>query len=406
MAKNAGGCIYMDNNATTPLRRCALQELVTWSQCANPSSTKHALGRQAHEAVEGARKRVARCLNVPAAGLYFTSGATEADNMAIQGVAKAYHMRTGRPGHIVCSAIEHKACLEPCKALEQLGWRVTYVAPEDGGIVAAETVQRALQRDTCLVVVMHANNELGTLQQVGRIGALARRRRIAFHCDCAQSAGRVPGGIKPARWGATSVAISGHKFGGPKGVGALWLAKNCRCAPLSLGGAQEGGVRPGTENVGGIMAMAAALEASLRDRSVRNEHLRYMCRDEILGEFKRLGVPCQLLGTPSWAPDKRLANTLLVTFPRSPARPRKAICNSKLVKFLDEGAPPVAVSIGSACNTKSKHASHVLDAIGATPEMRQGCLRISLGDQNTPEECRLVAERIRDGLAAQGHVYS
>jgi len=399
--------IYMDNNATTPLNSAAFADLMKWSQCANPSSTKHGFGRKAKAALEDARRKIARKLNVPPGELYFTSGATEANNLAIQGIVKAYDETHGGGGdgggHIVCSAIEHKACLDVCKELERQGHAVTYVNPgphRSSGIVTARGVRSALRDNTCLIVVMHANNELGTIQDVEGIGVVAARRGIPFHCDCAQSAGRIPGGITPRQWGATSVAISAHKFGGPKGVGALWLSRRCNCMPLAQGGKQEEGLRPGTENVGGVVSMATALESALVDRESRNARLRKLCFDVIVGGLARKNVGFQVLGNMQ----QRLANTLLLSFSRSPFRPNKAVCNSKIVQYLDEGhgAPSIAISIGSACNTKDHAASHVLDAIGAAKDVRQGAVRISIGDQNTLGQCKVLVAQIERALKDQG----
>jgi len=398
----------MDNNSTTPLSKAALEQLMIWSQAANPSSQKYELGRVASASLEDARKKIARCLNVPPTELYFTSGATEANNLAIQGVVRSYsNKHAGKKGHIVCSALEHKAALEVCKELERRGHVVTYVfpgPPRSSGRVLGSTLQHAIRPDTCLIVVMHANNELGTIQDVWGIGKVAKARGIPFHCDCAQSAGRTVGGVKPQSWGATSISVSAHKFGGPKGVGCVWISKKCDCLPLSMGGEQEKGMRPGTENMGGIMAMAAALQNSLANRQQKNAKLRAMCQ-MILREFEENRLRFQLLGTPQWGPEMRLPNTMLVTFLRSPAKPNKAVCNSKIVAYLDGCRPPIAVSIGSACNTKSRYASHVLDAIEATQEQKQGAIRISLGDHNTPRQCRHLVYRVKEALQDQGIVY-
>lgn len=365
--------IYLDYNATSPTRPEALQSS---SQTAarlwgNPSSA-HAEGRLAKAVLEDARETLAEALDADAAGIVFTGSGTEANNLAIQGVVNAAGVEAP---HVVISAIEHPSVLNVGKMLEQIGVSVSYAPCDDVGRVAPERVSELLRDGTVLVSLMHANNEVGTIQPVAEVAALAHGRGVPVHCDAVQSFGRMPVSVKTL--GVDLLTVSAHKVGGPKGVGALYLAAGMRkkCEPVFHGGPQERHRRPGTENVAGAVAFAAAVEAATEDlasEAARLTHLRDRLAQGILQT-----VPCSVVNGD---PANGLPNTLNVSFPDVPG--------DALMMALD--LKGVAVSTGSACAVGAHKPSHVLKAMKLGGGRRCGPIRFSLGWGTTEKEVERV----------------
>ncbi len=365
--------VYFDHNATTPLAREVLEAMTPYltEEFGNASSI-HSVGQRARAGVENARAQVAALLGARDKEIIFTSGGTEADNMAIRGVVGA----SERPGkHIVTSAIEHHAVLNTCQALEAEGVAVTYVGVGRDGITDPEDVRRALTPDTVLITLMHANNELGTVQPIAEIARIARERKIPFHTDAVQSAGKIP--FTVAELGCDLLSLSAHKLYGPKGVGALFIRRNLRLKPLMFGGHHERDRRPGTENVAGIVGFGAAAElarAHLAEEAQRLAELRDSLERRLLS-----GIPhCGLNGDAA----RRTPNTTNLHFDFIEGEP--------LVIALD--LKGVCVSTGAACSSGAVEPSHVLTAIGLPPERARSSLRFSLGRSTTQADVDYVCE--------------
>ena len=366
--------IYLDHNATTPLHSAVAAAMVAALQdeFGNPSSVHH-FGQRAKAAVDRARSAAAALIGAEASDVVFTSGGTESDNLAIRGVAEALE-RSGRR-HLIASAIEHEAVLNTIKALARRGWETTLLPVGEDGVVSPEALQSALTDRTALVSVMHANNEIGTLQPVAELARLAHVRGALFHTDAVQSAGKIPIDVKAL--GADLLSVSAHKFYGPKGIGMLWVRRGLRLLPVLTGGKQERSRRAGTENVPGIVGMGAA--AALAQDKMADEGVRLAALRDRLEERILRAVP----GTAvNGARTPRVPNTTNISFDRVEAE-------SLLIAFDLEG---VAVSTGSACSSGTLEPSHVLKAMGFPPHRTQNSIRFSLGAANTETEVdRVVA---------------
>jgi len=360
------------------------------------ASSIHSFGRDARAALESARKSVAALVNADPDEIVFTSGGTESDNLAVKGVA----MSSGRSrGHIITSAIEHHAVLEPCAHLKRLGFDVTEVKVSPDGIVDPGMVEEAVRDDTVLISVMTANNEIGTIQPVREIGKIARARGIPFHTDAVQAAGKMS--IDVRRDSVDLLSISGHKFHGPKGVGVLYVRKGTELEPLFRGGGHERGLRSSTENVPGVVGLGKAAEIARRDLEQTQKAITAL-RDKIIDRVL-VDVPRSYLNGHRTT---RLCNNANLRF--------DFIEGEALVLQLDLAG--IATSTGSACSTGSLEPSHVLLALGIPSERARGSLRLSLGRENTEEdvECFLevlprVVSRLREmspldqaGLEAEG----
>ncbi len=365
--------VYLDHAATTPvhpevaeaMRRCLLE---VWG---NPSSL-HARGREARLAVEEARAQVAALVGAEPREILFTSGGTEADNLAVLGVAR---QRRGKGNHVITSAVEHHAVLHACEALAREGFRVTVLPVDEHGLVDPDDLRRALTDDTVLVSVMLANNEVGTIQPIRELAAVARERGVPFHTDAVQAAGQIPVDVREL--GVDLLSLSGHKFYGPKGVGALYVRRGLRLDPLLYGGGQERRLRPGTENVPGIVGLGKAAELARQELEARAAHARAL-RDRLLaGLLER--VPDLVL---NGHPERRLPNNLNVSILGVEAE-------SVLLNLDLKG---VAASSGSACSAGSVEPSHVLKAMGLPEERTHGALRLTLGRGNTEEDVDYVLE--------------
>jgi cysteine desulfurase len=369
--------IYLDHNATTPLLPEVLDAMLPYlrEHFGNPSSG-HVYGRRARLAVDRARGQVAALLGASRGEIVFTSGGTEANNLAILGVAAQAAEKT----HIVTSVIEHPATAEPCRLLQRQGYEVTWLDVDDRGSVSAEELAAAADEKTALVSIMHANNETGTIQPIAAVAAAAHAAGVLIHTDAAQSAGKIS--VNVDELGVDLLSLAGHKLYAPKGIGALYIRAGTRVEPLLRGAGHEGGRRPGTENVASIVALGAACEGALR--TLEEEALRVRGLRDSLWEQLAAQVPGLSL---NGHPEARLPNTLNVRFPG-------AAGSAVLV-----GAPSVAASTGSACHEGGERASAVLLAMGIEPEAALGSVRLSLGRQTT-------AEHVADAAAALARAWS
>lgn len=367
--------IYLDYNASAPLRdsvRARMDEVA--SRCwGNPSST-HREGREAKAVVEDARERIAAAIGAEPTEILFTSGGTEADNLAVFGCAPAERTKYPR---VITSRIEHAAVLNACRRLPGLGVHVSYVACDENARVAPDGVRAMLDEDVILVSVMHANNETGAIQPVAEIAALAHSAKAVMHTDAVQSLGRIPVNVRDL--GVDLLSISGHKIGGPKGTGALYVRTGVPFVPLMQGGHQEWDRRPGTENVAGIAGLGLAVTEAVREQaaeSARQARLRIALWDGLRTSVSGI----ELNGTV----DHSLPNTLNVSF--------EGVDGEAAMIALDLAG--MAVSTGSACTVGAVEPSHVLEAMCYGRERCQGAIRISIGYRTTDEEIRRTVEAL------------
>ncbi|MGI6037159.1 MAG: cysteine desulfurase NifS [Limnochordia bacterium] len=365
--------IYLDHAATTATRPEVLEAMLPYftEKFGNPSSI-YRWGREGKKALDEARERVASCLGAKPEEIVFTGGGSEADNLAIKGVAWALKEK-GK--HIITSNIEHSAVLETVAFLKKQGFEITLVEADKDGLIHPEVVQEALREDTILVSIMHANNEIGTIQPVEEMGAMLRERGIYFHIDAVQTAGSLP--IDVNALNCDLLSLSAHKFYGPKGVGALYIRKGTKILPHIHGGGQERKRRAGTENVAGIVGLATALELANAERDLVTPRLESL-RDRLWRGIQERIDHVRLNGHPT----KRLANNVNVCF--------EYIEGESLLLNLDMQG--IAASSGSACTSGSLEPSHVLLAIGLPHELAHGSLRLTLGRENTEEEIDRVLE--------------
>jgi cysteine desulfurase len=363
--------VYLDHNASTPVHPEVVAEMLPyWTErFGNPSSV-HAFGREARDAVDSARARIAGFLRVAPEEIVLTSGGTESDNLAVKGLALA----RGR-GHLITSQIEHHAVLRTCQALEAGGLAVTYVPVDQHGLVDPDDVKRAIRPDTVAISVMHANSEIGTVQPVAAIGAIAREHSIPFHVDAVQSFGKIA--VDPAALGIDVMSISSHKIYGPKGIGALYVRRGTRMVAIQHGGDHERRRRAGTENVPGIVGFGKAVE--LRDREMRPEAERLQAlRDRLADGVRACLDEVRLIGHPV----ERLPATANLAF--------RHVESESIVLGLD--LKGVAVSAGSACTAGHVEPSHVLAAVGVPVDWAMGAVRCSLGRSTTAEDVDYVID--------------
>ena len=373
--------VYADNAATSPMSETALRVLTDSAReiWGNPSSL-HTPGQIAAEALKQARSVVADCLHAAPEEIYFTSGGTEADNQAILTAAAIGAKKNKK--HIISTAFEHHAVLHTLQKLEKDGFTVTLLPVHENGIVRCGDLARAIREDTALVSVMYVNNEIGTIQPVRDLGAVCRERGVLFHTDAVQAVGHVPIDVQDQN--IDMLSLSGHKFHGPKGVGALYARKGIRILPLLEGGGQEQGKRAGTENVPGIMSMAAALREMTENMAEREAYV--------------LSLRCKLLQGLASIPairvngdlQQRISGNLNVIF--------EGIEGESILLLLDEQG--IAASSGSACTSSSLKPSHVLLALGVPDEVAHGSIRFSLSGYNTEEEIQHIID-VMPGIAAR-----
>ena len=359
--------VYADNAATTKMSRTAIEAMLPYMDeiYGNPSSL-HSVGQRAAEALQSARETVAQCLNCTPREIYFTSGGSEADNQAILSAARIGE-RKGKK-HIISTAFEHHAVLHTLKKLEKEGFEIELLPVGPIGTVTAQQVADAIREDTCLVTVMYANNEIGSILPIAEIGAVCRERGVLFHTDAVQAAGHLPIDVQAQK--VDMLSLSAHKFHGPKGIGVLYARKGIVLTSLIEGGAQERGKRAGTENIPAIMGMAAALREAV-DHMEENAQKVSALRDKLIAGLSEI-PHCALNGDPV----NRLPGNVSFCF--------EGIEGESLLLLLD--AKGICASSGSACTSGSLDPSHVLLAIGRPHEVAHGSLRLSLCEWNTEEE--------------------
>lgn len=367
--------IYMDNAATTSVRPEVLEAMMPYfTQHFGNASSIHTFGRGARRALENARKQVAAALGCEAREVYFTAGGSESDNWAIRCAVEA---KASKGKHIITSAIEHHAVLHTCEYMEKQGYEVTYLPVDEYGLVSVESVKAAIRPDTVLITIMAANNEIGTLQPIAEIGKIAKENGILFHTDAVQAVGAVP--IDVNAWNVDMLSLSGHKLHAPKGIGALYVRKGIRISNLIYGGAQERGLRAGTENLPGIVGLGKAIELAVAELPEYTERLTYL-RDKLIKGILESIPDVQLNGHPTI----RLPGNVNVSV--------RYVEGEALLMRLDLAG--VAASSGSACTSGSLDPSHVLLAIGLPHEIAHGSLRLSLGNDTTEEEVDYVLEKL------------
>ena len=365
--------VYADNAATTSVSKTALEAMMPYltDWYGNPSSL-YAFGQKAKEALQSARETVAACINADPKEIYFTSGGSEADNQAIVSAARI-GARKGRK-HIISTQFEHHAVLHTLSKLEKEGFEVTLLDPHSDGVIRLEDVAGALRDDTCLVTVMFANNEIGTVQPIAEIGALCRERKVPFHTDAVQAAGHMPIDVKAMN--IDMLSMSGHKFHAPKGVGVLYARKGTVLTNIIEGGAQERGKRAGTENVAGIVALAAALKESC-DHMEENTAKIIPMRDKLFAELSKI-------------PHSRINGSLEHHVPGTVNMCFEGIEGESLLLMLDDQG--ICASSGSACTSGSLDPSHVLLSIGLPHEVAHGSLRLSIGEYNDMDQIDHIIE--------------
>ncbi len=359
----------MDHAATTYVDPRVVQAMLPYfTECFGNASSLHSFGREAKEALEHSREIVAKALGASPNEIFFTSGGTESDNLAIKGVMYANRNKN----HIITSIIEHHAVLETCNSLQEQGVEVTYLPVDKQGFVSLNHLEDSLTEKTGLVSIMHANNEIGTIEPIKEIGKITRERSVYLHTDAVQSFGKIPTNVNDLN--VDLLSISGHKIYGPKGVGVLYVREGVKIEPVQHGGGHERGMRSGTENVPGIVGLAKAVEISQAEMGKESQRLTRL-RDKLIKGVLEI--------EDSWLnghPTKRLPNNSNFSF--------SGIEGESLILRLD--ARGVAASTGSACSSGSGAPSHVLTSIGLTPEQANGSLRLTLGKCNTEEDVDYV----------------
>ncbi|MBL7100638.1 MAG: cysteine desulfurase NifS [Nanoarchaeota archaeon] len=364
---------YLDNGATTQVAKevAKAMQIIFTKKFGNPSSL-HNFGEVASKELEKAREVIANKINAQPHEIVFTSGGTEADNIAIKGIA---HMNRDKGDHIITSAIEHPAVLSTCETLEKEGFKVTYLSVDKEGFIDLKKLEDAITPKTILVTVMHANNEIGTIEDIKAVGRICKEKNIYFHSDAVQSFTKVPIDVK--QMNIDLLSLSAHKIHGPKGIGALFIKKGIKMKPLFDGGSQENKRRSGTENMPGIIGFGKAVEISEAEHVKKMEKLR----DRLIGEIEK--IPDVILNGPR---NKRLANNVNVVF--------KYVEGESLLYQLD--AKGIAVSTGSACSSQSLSPSHVLIAIGLKPEVAHGSIRFTLSRYTTEEEIDYTIRNVKE----------
>ncbi|MGI5844335.1 MAG: cysteine desulfurase family protein [Candidatus Xenobium sp.] len=372
--------IYLDHNATTPLHPQVLEAMLTCLQehWGNPSSP-HSLGNQARTVMQQARLGIAESLGCEPSEVVFCSSGTEADNLALRGVAGALR---SRGNHIVTTAIEHHAVLHTCDALEGEGFRVTRVPVDPQGVVDLEALERSLTDQTILVSVMHANNETGVLQPVEEVARMAARREIPFHVDAVQTVGKLPFCL--SELGAGLVSFSGHKLYGPRGAAALFVRAGTPLRPILTGGSHEHGLRAGTENLAGMVGLAKAVELAVQDVAEEGRRLAGL-RDDLESRLLASIPEARINGDRA----RRVPNTSNVTFP--------GVDGESIILALDLAG--ICASTGSACSTGEPEPSHVLREMGVSRRDAQGSIRLSLGRETRQEDLDLTVQALAETVA-------
>lgn len=375
--------IYMDNSATTKVDKEVLEEMKPYfSEKYGNANSLHSFGREAKEALEKARGRIAKLINAEKEEIIFTCSGTESNNLAIKGLAESHPEKR----HIITSKIEHPAILEVCKYLEKKGWKVDYISVDQEGRVDVNDIKNKVSDKTLLVSVMHVNNEIGSIQPIEEIAKICRERKVFFHTDAVQSFGKLNIDVK--KQGIDLLSASSHKINGPKGVGILYVKKGIKISPLLHGGGQENKMRSSTENIPGIVGMGKAVELA-KEKMKKEGKVREM-RDYLLE--KLLKIPgCSLNGGIK----DRVFNNINVRF--------KDVEGESLVMMLDKDG--IAASTGSACSSHSLRASHVLLALGLKENEAHGSLRLSLGWGTKKEEVNYVVKKTKEAVEKLRGIY-
>ena len=371
----------MDHSATTPVAPEVLEAMLPYfGEKFGNASSLHSFGLEAKEALEESRTKVAALLGAQPEEIIFTSGGTESDNLALKGIGYRSKEK-GKGNHIITTSIEHPAILETCRKLETQGFEVTYLPVTKDGLVDPGTVESAIKKETVLISVMHANNEIGTIQPLKEIGEIAAQKDIFFHTDAVQTAGKIP--IDVNDMGLDLLSISAHKLYGPKGVGALYVRKGTRLDSIVQGGGHERGLRSGTENVAGIVGLARAADLASQEMASEAKRLTDL-RDKLAKMVLDSVKDAWINGTM----EKRLPGNLNFGF--------RYVEGESLLLFLDSKG--IAVSTGSACSSKKLEPSHVLMSLGLKAEECHGSLRITMGRSNTEEDVDYVARSITEAV--------
>ena len=381
--------VYLDNAATTPLRKEVLDEMMPYltEKFGNPS-TLYYYGREAKKAVDEARDKVAKALGAQSKEIYFTSGGTESDNWAIKAAALS---NKKKGNHIITTSIEHHAVLHTCEYLKTQGFEITYLPVDEFGLVKVEDVKNAITDKTILISVMYANNEIGTIEPVEEIGRLAKEHNILFHVDAVQAVGHIPVNVKDIN--CDMLSLSAHKFMGPKGIGAMYIKDGVKLDIYIHGGAQERGKRAGTENVAAIVGLGKAIEIATANIDENTKKLTYL-RDKLIKGLMEKIDHVKLNGHP----EKRLPGNVNISV--------EYVEGESMLLSLD--IKGICASSGSACTSGSLDPSHVLLAIGLPHDMAHGSLRFTLGEQNTEEDivyCVEVLPQIVSKLRSMSPLY-
>lgn len=369
--------VYLDHNATTPLDPRVVEVMLPYlRECYGNASSPHYHGRQAKQALEDSRTLVAKMIGARPEEIVFTSGGTESDNLALRGIA---HQKGS--GHIITSSIEHHAVVRTCNALAEDGFTITFLPVDSRGVVDPDEVKRSIRRDTILISVMRANNETGVIEPIPEIGMIAREHGIPFHCDAVQAMGKIRVDVDSLH--TDLLSMSAHKFYGPKGIGALFVKKGIALSPLITGGHHERGLRAGTENVAAIVGFACALKIAVDELDIYRTqvlHLRSKLESRLLAGID--GITLHGAGA------ERLPHTSCMGFASVEAE--------SILLHLD--LKGIAASSGSACTTGEPEPSHVLSAMGVSPEIAQGTVRLSLGRENTEAEIDYTCDVLKGAV--------
>lgn len=387
--------IFMDNAATTRTDPEVVSAMLPWlgDNYGSPA-TLYTLGSQAKQAIEEARQHVADLIGADQKDVYFTSGATESNNWAIKGVAEALEEK-GR--HIITDVAEHHATLMPCKYLEKRGWEVTYLPVDSDGLVDPEEVKKAIRPDSALITILHANHEIGSIQPISEISAIAKEKEVALHVNAAQTVGHIP--VDVAELGCDLLSLSGHKFYGPKGIGALWVRRGVRITPLIHGGAQEKKRRAGTHNVPGIVGLGKAAEMARQNLAAESKRVTEL-RDYMMGQIESNLEDIRLNGHRT----RRLPNN--VNYSIEGIEGESIMLSLSYPTAAD--SRPVYISTGSACVSGTLEPSHIIMALGVPAELAHGSVRFSLSRDNTREDADLALKslfEVAGRLRAMSPVY-
>lgn len=371
--------IYVDHNATTYVKKEVLEEMLPYfTDKFGNASSQYSVGREAKKALDMARKKVAKAINAEPNEIYFTASGSEADNLALKGIARA---NKGKKNHIITSKIEHPAILNTCKALEKEGYKVTYLNVNKKGLVKLDELRNSITEDTFLLSIMTANNEIGTVQKIEEIAKIAKFKGVLFHTDAVQAIGNIEIDVK--KLGIDVLSMSAHKFYGPKGVGSLYVRKGIDFEPVIHGGHQEKNKRAGTENVAAIVGMGKAIELSKVNLEEYNEKLlklRKYTIKRILSEIPNVCINGDL--------EERLAGNVSVSI--------KGVEAQSLLLMLDMKG--ICASSGSACTSGMVNTSHVLKAIELDESYAKGTLRISYGEKNTLDEAKVIVDTLKESV--------